>query len=125
MGLTRAWAHGRLIEAGTAAGDACKKRTEGTPSKDVCQNGIQLYDGTLAAIGWGIGCLAKVDKTAIKKNRNILANDMNVVYQDKTFDPTKKNHPQLITLMGDKESPKPPGWLSSQEWGSMDKILLR
>lgn len=87
--LTKSWAQGRLIEAGDLAGAGCKASTEDNPDVDVCKKAIQIYDATLAAIGWGVGCLANVDKAQLLRNKNILINDMKAVYEQQRFDPKK------------------------------------
>tara|TARA_B100000035_G_scaffold83055_1_gene69642 strand:+ start:3085 stop:3357 length:273 start_codon:yes stop_codon:yes gene_type:complete len=73
IGITKSWSQGRLIEAGAFAGDARKLSTESNPDVAVCKKGIQLYEATLYAIGWGVGCLAKVDKSAIARQRGGLS----------------------------------------------------
>lgn len=127
MGLTKSWAQARLIEAGASAGLACKEETEANPCKDHCSHGIQIYDATLAAIGWGVGCLAKVDKYKLFQDRNVLVNDMNVVYEQKNFDPKKLKKTPLQTLLGKTEPEKKMEWMTSTEWideKDKKKILL-
>ena len=94
----------------------CKTSTEGTPCADLCKHGIQLYDATLTAIGWGVGCLANVDKAQLQKDRGTLINDMDAVYQQRRFDPKKLPKCQLQTLLSNKEPAKPTEWMTSQEW---------
>jgi hypothetical protein len=116
MGLAKSWAQARLIEAGANAGLACKEGTEGNPSLDHCKHGIQIYDATIAAIGWGVGCLAKVDKNKLFHERNVLVNDMKVVYEQNNFDPQKIKKVQLRALLGGTEPEKKLDWMTSTEW---------
>ena len=116
MGLARSWGHDRLIEAGFSQGVAIKQATENDPNEARCKLGIQIMDATAAAIGWGVGCHARVDKARLASVRGTLLKDMTMVYNNKIFDPKKMQKLPLKTLMGANDPEKDLDWMRSADW---------
>ena len=76
---------------------------------------------------WGVGCLAKVDKAQLLRNKNILINDMKAVYEQQRFDPKKLPKKQLQPLLSGTDAVPETEWMTSQQWiddASIDKIRL-
>ena len=116
IGLMKSWSQARLIEAGALKSNLDKVTTETNPDKEKCKSGIQTCDATLAAIGWGIGCLAQVNKQEIQQTKKTLINDMKAGYQEPNFDPKKLRKVQLTALLANIESCKTLDWMSNKDW---------
>jgi len=116
VGITRAWATGRLIEAGARKMEALKQTTENNPNEEACQKAIAVSNATIAAIGWGVGCLAKVNKADIVRTQGTLVNDMRLVYENKGFSLKTAEKKDLAALLVDDEPQKDMEWMASPEW---------
>ena len=117
------WAADRLIEAGFHQAQALKNETEQEPSEEKCKLAIQLIDATAAAIGWGVGCHAKVGKSRILADRNTLIRDMAMVYNNTAFDPKKLQKLPLKTLLGANDPESETEWMGSTDWITNKKVI--